>query len=40
MTQRLRRGRRAGYKAIIGFAVLVFSFFGLTYLLAGLHADA
>jgi cytochrome c-type biogenesis protein CcsB len=32
------RGRRAAYFAIIGFAVVLFTFFGVTYLLPGLHA--
>ncbi|MFB3815072.1 MAG: cytochrome c biogenesis protein CcsA [Terriglobales bacterium] len=32
------RGRRAAYFAIIGFAVVMFTFFGVTYLLPGLHA--
>lgn len=34
------RGRRAAYFAIIGFAVVVFTFFGVTYLLPGLHSYA
>jgi cytochrome c-type biogenesis protein CcsB len=34
------RGRRAAYFAIIGFAVVMFTFFGVTYLLPGLHAYA
>jgi ABC-type transport system involved in cytochrome c biogenesis permease subunit len=34
------RGRRAAYFAIIGFAVVLFTFFGVTYLLPGLHAYA
>ena len=34
------RGRRAAYFAILGFAVVVFTFFGVTYLLPGLHAYA
>ncbi|MBI1750776.1 MAG: c-type cytochrome biogenesis protein CcsB [Acidobacteria bacterium] len=34
------RGRRAAYFAIIGFAVVLFTFFGVTYLLRGLHAYA
>jgi cytochrome c-type biogenesis protein CcsB len=34
------RGRRAAYMAIIGFAVVLFTFFGVTYLLPGLHAYA
>ena len=32
------RGRRAAYFAILGFAVVMFTFFGVTYLLPGLHA--
>jgi ABC-type transport system involved in cytochrome c biogenesis permease subunit len=32
------RGRRAAAMAIIGFAVVLFTFFGVTYLLPGLHA--
>jgi cytochrome c-type biogenesis protein CcsB len=32
------RGRRAAYFAIAGFAVVIFTFFGVTYLLRGLHA--
>jgi cytochrome c-type biogenesis protein CcsB len=32
------RGRRAAYFAIIGFAVVMFTFFGVSYLLPGLHA--
>ncbi len=32
------RGRRAAYFAIIGFAIVLFTFFGVTYLLPGLHA--
>lgn len=32
------RGRRAAYFAILGFAVVIFTFFGVTYLLPGLHA--
>jgi len=31
------RGRRAAYFAIAGFAVVIFTFFGVTYLLPGLH---
>ena len=31
------RGRRAAYFAIVGFAVVAFTFFGVTYLLRGLH---
>jgi len=34
------RGRRAAYFAIAGFAVVMFTFFGVTYLLPGLHAHA
>ncbi len=34
------RGRRSAYFAIIGFAVVMFTFFGVTYLLPGLHAYA
>jgi cytochrome c-type biogenesis protein CcsB len=34
------RGRRAAYFAILGFAVVMFTFFGVTYLLRGLHAYA
>lgn len=34
------RGRRAAIFAIIGFAVVLFTFFGVTYLLPGLHAYA
>ncbi|HEX9760134.1 MAG TPA: c-type cytochrome biogenesis protein CcsB [Candidatus Acidoferrales bacterium] len=34
------RGRRAAYFAIIGFVVVLFTFFGVTYLLPGLHAYA
>ena len=34
------RGRRAAYFAIIGFAVVMFTFFGVTYLLPGMHAYA
>ncbi len=34
------RGRRASYFAIFGFAVVMFTFFGVTYLLPGLHAYA
>jgi cytochrome c-type biogenesis protein CcsB len=34
------RGRRAAYFAILGFAVVVFTFLGVTYLLPGLHAYA
>jgi cytochrome c-type biogenesis protein CcsB len=34
------RGRRAAYFAIGGFAVVRFTFFGVTYLLPGLHAYA
>ena len=32
------RGRRSAYFAIIGFGVVMFTFFGVTYLLPGLHA--
>lgn len=32
------RGRRAAYFAVLGFAVVVFTFLGVTYLLPGLHA--
>ena len=32
------RGRRAAYFAIAGFAVVIFTFFGVTYLLRGMHA--
>ncbi|MBZ5723018.1 MAG: cytochrome c biogenesis protein CcsA [Acidobacteriia bacterium] len=34
------RGRRAAYFAILGFAVVMFTFFGVTYLKPGLHAYA
>lgn len=34
------RGRRAAYFAIVGFAIVLFTFFGVTYLLPGLHAYA
>jgi len=34
------RGRRAAFFAILGFAVVLFTFFGVTYLLPGLHAYA
>ena len=34
------RGRRAAYFAIVGFAVVMFTFFGVTYLLPGMHAYA
>jgi cytochrome c-type biogenesis protein CcsB len=34
------RGRRAAYFAILGFVVVMFTFFGVTYLLRGLHAYA
>jgi ABC-type transport system involved in cytochrome c biogenesis permease subunit len=34
------RGRRSAYFAILGFAVVMFTFFGVTYLLPGLHAYA
>jgi ABC-type transport system involved in cytochrome c biogenesis permease subunit len=33
-------GRRAAYFAVAGFAVVMFTFFGVTYLLPGLHAYA
>ena len=32
------RGRRAAYFAILGFVVVMFTFFGVTYLLPGMHA--
>jgi cytochrome c-type biogenesis protein CcsB len=32
------KGRRAAWFAILGFGVVVFTFFGVTYLLPGLHA--
>jgi len=32
------RGRRAAYFAIAGFAVVIFTFFGVSYLLRGMHA--
>ena len=32
------RGRRAAYFAILGFAVVIFTFFGVTYVLGGQHA--
>jgi len=32
------RGRRSAYFAIIGFGVVMFTFFGVTYLLPGLHS--
>jgi len=32
------RGRRAAYFAVAGFAVVIFTFFGVTYLLRGMHA--
>jgi len=32
------RGRRAAYFAIAGFAVVIFTFFGVTYMLRGMHA--
>ncbi len=32
------RGRRSAYFAIIGFGIVMFTFFGVTYLLGGLHA--
>jgi len=34
------RGRRAAYFAILGFAVVMFTFFGVTYLLPGMHSYA
>lgn len=34
------RGRRAAYFAILGFVVVMFTFFGVTYLLPGMHAYA
>ena len=34
------RGRRAAWFAIVGFAVVIFTFFGVTYLLPGMHAYA
>ena len=34
------KGRRAAWFAILGFAVVIFTFFGVTYLLPGLHAYA
>ncbi|MGD0221541.1 MAG: cytochrome c biogenesis protein CcsA [Terriglobia bacterium] len=34
------RGRRSAYFAIIGFGVVMFTFFGVTYLLPGLHSYA
>ena len=34
------RGRRAAYFAILGFAVVMFTFFGVMYLLPGMHAYA
>ena len=34
------RGRRSAYFAIIGFGIVMFTFFGVTYLLPGLHAYA
>jgi cytochrome c-type biogenesis protein CcsB len=34
------RGRRAAWFAILGFCVVIFTFFGVTYLLPGLHAYA
>jgi cytochrome c-type biogenesis protein CcsB len=34
------RGRPAAYFAIFGFVVVMFTFFGVTYLLPGLHAYA
>jgi cytochrome c-type biogenesis protein CcsB len=32
------RGRRSAFFAIVGFGVVMFTFFGVTYLLGGLHA--
>jgi ABC-type transport system involved in cytochrome c biogenesis permease subunit len=32
------RGRRAAYFAIAGFAVVIFTFLGVTYLLRGQHS--
>lgn len=32
------RGRRAAYFAIAGFAIVIFTFFGVSYLLRGMHA--
>ncbi len=34
------RGRRAAYFAVLGFGVVMFTFFGVTYLLQGLHSYA
>ena len=34
------RGRRSAYFAIIGFGIVMFTFFGVTYLLPGLHSYA
>jgi cytochrome c-type biogenesis protein CcsB len=34
------RGRKAAYLAIAGFVIVMFTFFGVTYLLPGLHAYA
>ena len=34
------RGRRSAYFAIVGFGIVMFTFFGVTYLLPGLHAYA
>jgi cytochrome c-type biogenesis protein CcsB len=34
------RGRRSAYFALIGFGIVMFTFFGVTYLLPGLHAYA
>ncbi len=34
------KGRRAAWFAILGFGVVIFTFFGVTYLLPGLHAYA
>ena len=33
------RGRRAAWLSIIGFATVLFTFFGVTYLLPGLHSE-
>ncbi len=34
------RGRRSAYFAILGFGIVMFTFFGVTYLLPGMHAYA
>jgi cytochrome c-type biogenesis protein CcsB len=34
------RGRRSAYFALIGFGIVMFTFFGVTYLLPGLHSYA